>query len=281
MNTILITGATGNVGRPLVHDLLAAGAHVRALTHHPDRAGFPAGVETVTSIENALPGCSSVFLNSRALGSQLEQVVMLARRHGVGRIVALSAINADDPFDRQPSRMRGDRNHEVERLAIDSGVPWVSLRPAVFASNFAGMWGAQLCVGDVVAGPFADATAAPIADRDISAVAAHALLHDDLIGRRFPLTGPQRLSNAEAVGVIGAVLGRSLRYREVGPEAVRQHFTGMGFPSGFADAYLRMQAATLDVPATVTGEVAAVLGRPATTFAKWVGEHRAAFTKTA
>ena len=85
-----------------------------------------------------------MFLNSRALGDRLLDTVEAARAAGVRRLVALSAINADDDFSRQPSRVRGDRNKEVDELAAGSGLEWVSLRPSVFASNFAGMWAAQL-----------------------------------------------------------------------------------------------------------------------------------------
>ena len=94
-----------------------------------------------------------MFLNSRALGDELASVVAAARRAGVTRLVALSAINADDDFSRQPSRFRGDRNREVEQLAVDSGLEWVSLRPTVFVTNFFGMWAPQIHAGDVVCGP--------------------------------------------------------------------------------------------------------------------------------
>ena len=124
----------------------------------------------------ALIGASAVFLNSRALGPELAQVASGLERHGVAKVVALSAINADDDDSRQPSRYRGDRNRECEQLAVSSGVPWVSLRPSVFASNFPGMWAVQIRAGDVVAGPCAEASTAPIAEADIAAVAAHALL---------------------------------------------------------------------------------------------------------
>ena len=278
MNTILVTGATGNVGRPLVTQLANAGVKVRAVTRHPDTAGFPAGVEVVSSAVEALPGVSAVFLNSRALGEELAAVVELARLEGVARLVAQSAINADDDFSLQPSRFRGDRNKEVEQLAVDSGVEWVSLRPTVFASNFIGMWSAQIQAGDVVSGPYATASTAPIVETDIAAVAAHALLTDDLVGQKIPLTGPQALTNAEMVAVIGEVLGRPLRYQEVPAELVRQRFIGLGFPTAFADAYIAFQSATVDKPALVTHEVDKILGRPAESFAQWVSDHRGLFT---
>jgi uncharacterized protein YbjT (DUF2867 family) len=277
--TIVITGATGNVGRPLVAELAAAGAPVRAVTRTPETAGFPRGVEVVGSAADALPGASAVFLNSRALGEELPDVVAESVRAGVTKLVALSAINADDDFSRQPSRVRGDRNKEVERLAVDSGVAWVSLRPTVFATNFVGMWSAQIRAGDVVAGPYAEASSAPIAESDISAVAARALLTDELVGQQIPLTGPQAFTNSELAEVIGGVLGRPLRYQEMPPDVVRQGFIGLGFAAEFADAYMAMLAETLDKPALVTRDIEKILGRPALTFAHWVSQHRGAFTK--
>jgi uncharacterized protein YbjT (DUF2867 family) len=277
--TIVVTGATGNVGRPLVTLLAAAGWPVRAITRTPAAGRFPDGVEPVDSAFDALAGASAVFLNSRALGEQLADVVASARRSGVTKLVALSAINADDDFSRQPSRVRGDRNREVEQLCVDSGLEWVSLRPAVFATNFVGMWSAQIHAGDVVGGPYAAASSSPIVEADIAAVAAHALSTDELVGQKIPLTGPQAFTNAELVDIIGTVLGRPLRYVEVPPDVVRQRFIGLGLGGEFADAYTAMLADALDKPALVTGEVEKITGRPATTFAQWVSDHRALFTK--
>ena len=277
--TIVVTGSSGNVGRPLVSQLSAAGARVRAVTRTPNTAEFPDGVEAVSSAVGALSGASAVFLNSRALGDDLADVVALAKRSGVTKLVALSAINADDDFSRQPSRFRGDRNKEVEQLSVDSGLAWVSLRPAVFASNFVGMWSAQIRAGDVVGGPYAAASAAPIVETDIAAVAAQALLTDEFVGQQLPLTGPQAFTNSELVQIIGTVLGRPLRYLEVPPDVVRQRFIGLGLGAEFADAYTAMLAETLDKPALVTREVEKITGRPATSFARWVADHRKLFTK--
>lgn len=276
--TIVVTGATGNVGQPLVAALAAAGAHVRAVTRTPAGAVFPPGVEAVGSAIEALSGASAVFLNSRALGEDLEAVVSGCVRAGVAKLVALSAINADDDFARQPSRCRGDRNKEVEQLAVDSGLAWVSLRPAVFVTNFAGLWGAQIRGGDVVTGPFAAASAAPIVESDIAHVAAQALLADELVGQRIPLTGPQAFTNAALVEVVGAVLGRRLQYREIPKAAVRQRFIGLGLGADFADAYVAMLAETLDEPAFATHDVEKILGRPAIPFAQWVSGNRDVFT---
>jgi uncharacterized protein YbjT (DUF2867 family) len=276
MNAILVTGATGNVGRPLVHELAAAGVEVRAVTRESGPP-LPDGVAAVRTAAEGLAGATAVFLNSRALGDHLESFVEQARDHGVTRLVALSAINADDDFARQPSRFRGDRNKEVEQLAVGSGLEWVSLRPTVFATNFFGMWAPLIQTGVVVNGPYATASTAPIVEKDISAVAARALLTDDLVGQRIPLTGPQTFSNAELVDVIGSVLSRPLRYREVPADLVRQRFTAIGFSPEFADAYLAFLEATVDKPALVTHDVEKILGRPPSTFADAVSAHRELF----
>jgi uncharacterized protein YbjT (DUF2867 family) len=139
------------------------------------------------------------------------------------------------------------------------------------------MWAAQIRAGDVVAGPYAAASTAPIVESDIAAVAARALLTDELVGQRIPLTGPQAFTNAELVDVIGAVLGRPLQYREIPADVVRQRFVGLGFSTEFADAYASMLAETVDKPALVTHDVEKILGRTATPFAQWVSQHNDLF----
>jgi uncharacterized protein YbjT (DUF2867 family) len=277
--TIVVTGATGNVGRPLVQALLDAGEKVRAVSRQPSQPGLPAGVEVVESATAATAGASAVFLNSRALRNDLGAVIDQASRDGVRRLVALSAINADDDFSLQPSRFRGDRNKEVEQLAIDSGLEWVSLRPTAFVTNFAGMWAGQLAAGDVVYGPYATASIAPIVDADIAAVAAQALLRDDLVGQKLPLTGPHSLTNAQMVETIGTVLGRQLRYQEIPADVVRERFAALGLGAEFGAAYVALLASTVDQPALVTDVVEKILGRPATTFEQWVSVHRDLFSQ--
>jgi uncharacterized protein YbjT (DUF2867 family) len=275
---IVVTGATGNVGRPLIAELVAAGAEVRAVSRNPKSAGLPAEVKVFDTAAAAIPGATALFLNSRALQGEMASAVAQARRQGGIRLVALSAINADDDPSRQPSRYRGDRNTEADQLAAGSGLPWVSLRPSVFVTNFVGMWSGQIRAGDVVNGPYAGASSAPIVEADIAAVAARALLSDDLLGQRIPLTGPQSLTNTEMIEIIGSVLHRALRYHEIPADLVRQRFVSLGFPPEFGAAYVAMLATTLDEPADVTDSIEKILGRPAVTFEQWVRDHTSLFT---
>jgi uncharacterized protein YbjT (DUF2867 family) len=263
---VVVTGATGNIGRPLVRHLAEAGVEVRAVTRCPEKAEFPPGVAAVNSTVLALPGASTVFLNSRALGDQVAIVAEMAWWTGVRRLVALSAVDADDD------------NKELEQLAIHSGMEWVSLRPSAFACNFASMWAAQIRESDVVAGPCAAAPCAPIAERDIAAVAAQAILSDELVDQRIALTGPQVHSHAELVEIIGSILDRRLHYQEVPLERMRERFNGVGLSAEFTESYMALLAMTVGQPAEVTSAVENILGRPAESFAQWVADHRSLFT---
>lgn len=272
---ILVTGATGIVGGPLVRLLAQDG--VTAVTRDPAAATLPPGVRAVRpdEVAAALRGVSAVFVNPRAVGAGVGELLALARAKGVRRAVVLSAINVADDPERQPSRYRGDRNKEAEDAVVGSGLDWVSLRPTVFAANLLGMWGAQIRAGDVVRGPYAAATSAPIHERDIASVAARALVADDLLGRKLVLTGPRSLTQAELVTAIGAALDRPLRFAEVPPDAARNGMIEHGLPERFAAAFLALQASTVGHPAVVTDDVATVLGRAALPIEQWAREHAA------
>jgi len=281
---LVVTGATGTIGRPLVDVLVTQGAEVRAITRNPLAAGLPAGVEVVEgdpsrpdTLGHLLEGVTALFLHPRAVGTSAVELLALARDRGVRRVVALSAMNVDDDLDQQPSRYRGDRNKEVEDAAVSSGLEWVSLRASYFASNTLLAWGAQIRAGDVVRGPYATFAEAPIHERDLAEVGARALLTDALVGRRLQLTGPRSLTHEEMVATIGDVIGRPLRYQEVPPEAAKQGMVQHGFPGPFVEALMARYGKEVGQAAPLSGEVETILGRPARTYAEWVADHAAAF----
>jgi len=284
---LVVTGATGTIGRPLIDLLVNEGVKVSAVTHGPQATNLPAGVKVVQAdlsrpdtIASSLEGVTALFLHPRAVGLAAGELLRLARERGVRRVVVLSATNVDDPLDEQPSRYRGDRNKEVEDAAVASGLEWVSLRPSYFARNTLDAWGAQIRAGDVIRGPYASFTEAPIHEQDLAAVAARALLTDTLVarrGRRLELTGPQSLTHQQMVATIGEVLGRPLRYQEIPPEVATQGMVAHGFPEPFAQALMARYAKDLGQPAPLSGEVEKALGRPARTYAQWVADHAAAF----
>jgi uncharacterized protein YbjT (DUF2867 family) len=282
---ILVTGATGTVGGPLINLLRAAGTDVRALTRDSANASLPADVDVVQgdpsrpdSVVDSLDGVTAVFLHPRAVGDAAFDLMALARESGVRRVVALSAANIDDDLFEQPSRLRGDRNRETEQAAVESGLEWTSLRVSAFAINTIGMWSGQIRAGDVVRYVYAGFTESVIHEQDIAAVAAHALLHDDLVERRVELTGPESLTHEDMVAIIGDIIGRRLRYEEIPPQAASERMIAHGFPEPFVTALMARYAKHAALPQfPPTGEVEKILGRPALSYAEWVADHAAAF----
>ena len=286
---IVITGGTGTVGRPLVDFLVRAGADVRVVTRDPGRVRFPAGVRVVAgdprqpaTLADALRSASALFLHPRAVADEAHVLVAVARELGVRRVVALAAANVDDDPAHQPSRELGDRNREADDAAATSGLEWTSLRPATYAGNALAAWGPQIAAGDVVRHVHAGFEESPIHEHDLAEVAAHALLTDDLLGRRPVLTGPESLSHQRMVAIIGEVLGRPLRFEEVPADVAARGMLQRGFPEPFVRALMARFAAHLDRPQfPPTDEVARILGRPPRGFADWVADNAAAFRAAA
>ncbi|HVV14597.1 SDR family oxidoreductase [Amycolatopsis sp.] len=281
---ILVTGATGLVGRPLVERLCEAGIPVRAVTRDPENAGLPREVELAAgdpswpdTLAQALEGADAVFLNPRAIGTHADELLALVRKSGVRRVVAISALNVDFELSRQPSRLTGEYNKEVEAAARASGLEWVSLRPGTYMANSIGMWAGQLRRGDVVRGAYAAASWAPIHEEDLAEVGVRALCSGELLGTSPVLTGPRSLTQQEMVAAIGAATGRALRFEEVGADAVEAAMARAGMPARMAAGFLAMQAESYGQERLVTGEVERILGRPGLTFAEWAVDHVMAF----
>ena len=153
----------------------------------------------------------------------------------------------------------------------------MSLRASFFALNTLQAWGAQICAGDVVRGPYAAFAESPIDERDLAAVGARALCTDELAGRKLELTGPQSLTHEQMVALIGGVIGRPLRYQEIPAEAAKQGMIQHGFPEPFVEALMARYAKGAGQAAPVTGEMERILRRPARTSAERVSDHASAF----
>ncbi|WP_285709361.1 zinc-binding dehydrogenase [Microtetraspora sp. NBRC 16547] len=251
MIKVLVSGATGTIGRSLVNQLEDAGADVRTVTRE---------LTNPVALEAALDGVDAVFLLwPFASAEGAREVLELI---GARRVVYLSSAAA--------------RPHEVEieRLIAGTAREWTVLRPHAFAANTL-RWAEQVRAG-VVRQPYGDAAFSPIHERDVAAVAVRALLDEGRHGAVYTLTGPRPLTQREQARAIGAAIGRPVRWEEEPPEEARLRLLGLGWPAPAVDGMLR----GLAEPGPATGTVEEVTGAPASTFETWASEHAADFLGT-
>jgi len=273
---ILVTGATGNVGRNVVSQLLDRGAAVRALTRDPDSAGLPDEVDAVRadftdpdSLDGHLEGVESVFLVWPFLTAEGASAVLDTVAKRAYRIVFLSSMAVRDDLEQKTDPIF---HADIERLIERSGLEWTFVRPGGFATNTLG-WVEQIRADGVVRWPYGAAARSLIHERDIAAVAVRALTGDGHGGAKYVLTGPQTLTQVEQVHTIGEVIGRPLRYEEVSPAVARQQLLGAWGNPSFVDGALKYWATLVTEPEPITATVEEVTGTPARTFREWAVDH--------
>ncbi|MGH3586635.1 MAG: NAD(P)H-binding protein [Pseudonocardia sp.] len=264
---ILVTGATGNIGRLVVDELLAAGAtNVRALTNNPEKAALPAQVEVVRGYLGHVETLSGVFdgvekMYLAPLESTVREVTALAAKAGVQHIVDVS----------------GPKDSWWAPVAVaveESGVGWTHLAPGEFMDNMV-QWAEQIRTTGEVRDGYPNAANAPIALEDIAAVAATALLQDGHEGEEYLLTGPETLTRAEMVRQIGVALGREIPFIELDHEAAVAALEPL--MGDFARTYVEGMRELTAYPQQVTTTVRDVTGRPGTTFAQWAAAQAGEF----
>ncbi|MFF8092929.1 NAD(P)H-binding protein [Streptomyces sp. NPDC016675] len=283
ISPVLVTGATGRIGRVVVDLLLDAGVPVRALTRDSEAAALPAKAEVFTgdltvpeSLDPALSGAGAVFLVWTAPRETAGAVVERLSGH-VRRVVLLSSPRrTPHPFFQQPNptaRLHAD----LERLITATGLDTTVIRPGMLASNALAWWAPAIRAGQVVRWPHGTAETAPVDDRDVAAVAARTLRHDGHVGGDYVLTGPESLTQAAQVEAIGHALGRQIAFEEMTPAEFR--ILAKGTPRSTVDMLLAAWSAAIGRPAYVTTTVADVLGTAPRTLHQWAADHAPAFAE--
>jgi uncharacterized protein YbjT (DUF2867 family) len=275
---ILVTGATGNIGRPLVSGLHRHSAlPVRALSREPARAGFPEAVEVFGgdladpgSVAPALKGVRALFLLS-GHGAEAD-LLAAAREAGVGHVVLVSSIAAGTH-----PHLRAVAGHlAAERLLRDSGMAWTVLRPTQFASN--ALWWADLIRAEgVVRVPYPDFGLPVVHPADIAAVARVALTEPDHAGRVYEVTGPERVTPREQAAALSGVLGRDVTVVRTDPEEAYRELAALIGEDGAAGVLDLTGRDLTDDLVRVRDTVPRVTGTPARTFREWAAGQRAAF----
>jgi uncharacterized protein YbjT (DUF2867 family) len=279
--TILVVGATGNVGHHVVAGLLDAGVTVRALARDPERAELPAGVMAIKgdltdpdSLRAAAEGASAAFLLWPFMSADGAEAAVQALAGQVGHIVYLSAISAEDGFWGQ-----------VEQVIARHAAQWTFLRAGGFATNTLG-WVGEIRQRGAVRWAYGAAARSLIHERDIADVAVAALTDTKQAdakhaGATYLLTGPEAVTQADQVRIIGEVTGQPVRWDEAPAEETAELLASFTGDRAFADRAVAYWAGLVARPEPVTGDVQRVTGVPARTFRDWVHDHAAEFTSSA
>lgn len=277
---IVVTGATGNIGRPLTRELAEAGRRVTAVSRHA--AAVPDGVRHVVAdlagpagLEPALAGAEALFLllsgDLHATGADPAGIIREAAAAGVRRVVLLSTLGVvTRPSGRTRIAMRA-----LEDMLRESGLEWVILRPGGFASN-ALWWAESVRARQVVAAPFGDIGVPVIDPADIAAVAAACLLDDRHTGGVYELTGPEVITPRRQTEAIAAALGTPVKFHELTRDEARAAMA-QSMPAELADDTLDILGSPNPAELRVSPDVRRVLGRAPRPFADWATRHAAAF----
>lgn len=271
--TILVTGATGMVGRNVVRQLVEAGEPVRAMSRNP-RDGQVYG-DLLKPETIPFDGVDRMYLFP--VDETAREVVARARDAGVRRIVDLSAAAVTIGLHVNP----------VEQAVEESGLEWTHVRPAGFMANLLPVWAPSIRAERVVRYPFPDEAGVPIHEADIAAVAVAALTQDGHHGRTYTLTGPEGITAREQVQAIGDALGEEVRFEEVTRERARELWVAQGLAPEFVDFMLGFTNYDGSESAGAEGfsddnydallrpwpGVAQATGRAPRTYAEWARDH--------
>lgn len=277
---IVVTGATGNVGRPLTRALAEAGEEVLAVSRH--EAPVPDGVRHLVAdlaepaaLQPALAGAKALFLllsgDLHGPGTGPADIVNRAAGAGVRRVVLLSTQGvATRPYGPTRIAMRA-----LEETVQESGMEWSILRPGGFASN-ALWWVPAVRAQRLVAAPFADVGVPVVDPRDIAEVAAACLLEDRHLGGVYELTGPEVITPRQQAQAIATALGSPLRVHDLTREEARAAMA-RNMPAELADDTLDILGAPSDAELRISPAVQQVLNRPARSFSDWASRNVDAF----
>ena len=280
---ILITGATGNIGRELVHALGTQGVECCVLVRDPERArGLPGRARRVVgdfsqpaTLAPAFRGVERLFLLTQGIGTEyVASAVAAAQASGVSHIVFVSSYAVLT----QPLPAMARWHHAREEIIRACDIPATLLRPGGFMSN-ALDWLPTIRAGGYVIDAVGPGRYAPIDPADIAAVAALALTSDDHQGQEYTLTGHELYTVAEQVRIIAETIGCRIEVREATTplDVVRSRFPN-GAPPALADAItegLRLMRA--DTVGFRTDTVERLLGRQPQPFADWCRRHAGPF----
>jgi uncharacterized protein YbjT (DUF2867 family) len=286
MDTVLVTGATGNVGAGVVRELAPRDVRVRALVRDaavaasrlPGVAAVVGDFEDSASLQRAMDGVATVLVSSRNHPRQAEHeiaVIDAAARAGVRRIVKVSSIGAEPGS----SLAFWDAHGRSERHLWGAGVPAVVLRPNFYMTNVFGAADTIRADGRIFA-PAAGARIAMVDPRDVSAVAAITLTESGHEGRTYTLSGPAAIGYDDLAATLSWVTGDGVAFVDVPEAGARHGMVAAGMPEWFVDQMLTLFGKLREgAAAEVTGTVQDLTGHPPRSFEGFARDHARMFER--
>jgi uncharacterized protein YbjT (DUF2867 family) len=276
MNRILVTGATGTIGRHLVQRLRALNANFKIMSSQPG-ADVQADFADPASLRRAFADVDTLFLLLPLVPHKLDLVrnaVAAAQAAGVKHIVRSSGAGADPASPNALAALQG----EIDAVVAASGIAHTFLRPMGFMQNWASFAAGQVKAGAFYA-PQGQGAQSLIDARDIADAAA-AVLVDPAphAGRAYTLTGAEALTNDQQLALISHATGKTVRYADV-PEATAQAaMQEMGMPPVMVAWFMGLHMAVKNGwAAAVTDDVRLLTGHPPRRFADFAAENRPAW----
>ncbi|GAB2633195.1 NAD(P)H-binding protein [Nocardia goodfellowii] len=275
---IVVTGATGNVGRPLVRMLAEAGDKVTAVarTLPTDLPANAQGVSADVTDLGTLPlaGAEKLFLlfAPGSFAADVPAILTAAKDSGVRRVVLLSSQGVGT---RPGSASHGQFGKSVEMAVRNSGLEWTILRPSGFQSNTLA-WAESVRERRVVAAPFGDVAIPFVDPEDIAAMAAAALLEDGHTGHTYVLTGPEPESPRDRTRALSELLGETVSFVDQTPEQARAQMLAF-MPPEVADTTLSILGAPTAEELQISPDIERVLGRAPHRYAVWAARNLPAF----
>jgi len=277
--TVLVTGATGTIGRDLIKILSENGVPVRAGVRDQAKARkqFGANIalatfdfEDAASFPDSLKDVEKVFLLPPPIPNQVavtNAFIDATKRAGVRHIVKLSVIGADT----EPPFTFGKWHAASDQHVRESDLAFTFLRPNSFMQNFINYFPPR---DGAIYLPWGNGRASFVDTRDIAALAAEALTSDGHDGKTYTLTGPAALGIAEVASILSEVTGREINYVDVPESAARDGMLQAGLPQWQVDALMELHAGNKQNRWTaVTSDIEKVTGKSATAFTRFARDH--------
>jgi uncharacterized protein YbjT (DUF2867 family) len=278
--TILITGATGNIGTQLTKELTAKGASFYLMTSKPSDAlnTRVASFNDVSSLTKAFTGIKTLFVLLPLVANKLDlarNVATAAKAAGVQHIVRSSGAGADPESGFALPRLQG----KVDEILSATGIQCTFLRPAGFMQNYATFQAGQVKAG-LINAAHGDAHKSMVDVRDIAAVAATILINPSAhAGKVYTLTSNDSLTENESVAILSAAIGKTVRYEAISNEEAITGMKQWGLPPEIIDAMASLnQIIAAGYAAGTTGDVQALLGRAPISFTQFAKDYAGVWT---